>query len=255
MNDAGAISRVMRLISLVADHADLTAKQAADQLGWPVSTTHRLLRTLAAAEFASQTGRGHFAPGLELYRIAGRLGGAMSHARVAQPLLESLSEAHGETSLMSILERRQLTMYIACSAAPKDPMRYEIELNRRLSLVWGASGRVMLACLAPAEVDRAIAMCEETDVHGNAVDESELRADLVQVARDGYCNSFSQRVVNAVGVAVPVFDAGNEVIASVAFQVPTFRFDTARLPALVAALKATARTLGQRMGPASRDGA
>jgi len=247
-SESGTINRVMRLISLLADHSDVTAKQAAQKLGWPISTTHRLLRTLSAAEFASQKGPGLFAPGLELYRIAGRLGMAVPYVQIAEPLLAALSEQFGETTLLSILERKTLKMYIASSAAPKDPMRYAIDLNRRISIVWGASGRALLAHLPPEEVDRAIAVCDECDAHGRPVDPAELRASLEVIRDKGYAVTASQRVMHSVGIAMPFFDARGEAVGSVAFQVPEFRYNVECLPDLVKALRQTAAVIGQRIG-------
>ncbi|WP_316980068.1 IclR family transcriptional regulator [Shumkonia mesophila] len=251
MNESGTVNRVMKLISLLADHSDITAKQAALNLGWPISTTHRLLRTLSAAEFATQKGPGLFAPGLELYRIAGRLSVAVPYAQIGEPLLASLSERFGETSLLSVLERKQLKMYIASSAAPKDPMRYTIDLNRRVSIVWGASGRALLAHLLPEEVDRAIAICDETDARGRGIDLPELQASLQAVRENGYAMTESHRVLHAVGVAVPFFGVQGEVVGSVAFQVPEFRFNIARVPEYVRVLKETAAVIAQRIGSAT----
>jgi IclR family KDG regulon transcriptional repressor len=251
MDDGGTISRVMRLISLLADHPEITAKQAATFLGWPVSTSHRMLRTLSEAEFATQKGPGLFAPGLELYRIAGRLRASMPYADIAEPLLVSLSEQFNETSLLTVLERAALRSYIACSAAPRDPMRYNIELNRRGLLVWGASGRSILAHLPDEDVERAILDCDGADIQGRELDAEELRSCLETIRRNGYGVVASQRVLHAVGVAVPILDARGEAVASIAFQVPEFRYNPKRLPALVAALRQTAAVIAQRIGSGS----
>lgn len=238
----------MTLISLLADHTNLTARQAAQELGWPVSTTHRLLRRLAAAEFATQKGPGQFAPGMELYRISGRLSRTLPYGEIARPLLQSLSTRFGESSQVTILERKELSMYTAWAEAPPDPMRYDIELNRRYPLVWGASGRANLAYLTEDEVERAIATCREPDVIGRPLDPAELRASLKRIVETGYATVSSQRMRHAVGIAVPFFDSENQPVGSVAFQLPEFRYDEARLPEFVNALKQTASVISQRTG-------
>jgi DNA-binding IclR family transcriptional regulator len=247
MVEPGAINRVLTLISLISDHPELTAKQAAALLGWPVSTTHRLLRKLAEAEFAAQSERG-FAAGMELYRIAGRLGPKVPFLRIAEPLLQALSARFNETSLLTILERRQLQMYIALSAAPADPMRYIIELNKTAPLLWGASGRALLAFLREDEIERAIESSDTRNVRGEALDPAELRAQLATIAADGYAVTHAHRTLNSVGIAVPFFDAGGEVVGCVAFQVPSFRFTDEALPELVGALKDAAAVISQQVG-------
>lgn len=248
MNDIGAINRVLRLVSLLSDYPHLSAKQAATILGWPVSTTHRLLRKLAESEFAHQTQKGSFTAGMELYRIVGRLSGKMPFAEVAQPLLNALTQQFNETTLLSILERQQLQMYIALAASPPDPMRYIIELNRRDPLMWGAAGRSMLAHLRPAEIDTVIATCTTPNIRNEPLDEAELRSALAQVAKDGYAHTRSHRTLNSVGVAVPFFGPQGEVVGSIAFQIPAFRFQDEQVAPMVTALKQTAMILSQQMG-------
>ncbi len=248
MTDPGAINRVLRLISLLSDHPEMTAKQAAGMLGWPVSTTHRLLRKLAEAEFAAQTRKGAFTPGMELYRIAGRLGASVPFVRIAEPLLAALSERFGETTLLTILERRQLRMYIAASTAPADPMRYIIEVNRTAPLVWGASGRVLLAFLEPHEIDRAIALCDAPNVRGVALDPDELRAHLGRIRADGAAVTHAHRTLNSVGIAVPFFDAAGEVVGGIGYQVPSFRYSEETARELIGGLRDAAAVISQQIG-------
>jgi DNA-binding IclR family transcriptional regulator len=248
MSDIGAINRVLKLVSLLADHPNVSAKDAAVLLGWPVSTTHRLLRRLVEQEFASQTRKGSFAPGAELFRIAGRLGGQEPYQRIAQPVLDALSARFRETSLITVLERRQLQMYIAMSAAPPDPMRYLIELNRASPLVWGASGRALLAFLTTNEIEQAIAACTVPNVMGEALDPGKLRAHLAQIATEGYSLTRSHRTLNSIGIAVPFFNAVGEPAGALGLQIPAFRFSEDALPDMVAALKEGAAVISQQIG-------
>ena len=244
--EVGAIARVLRLISLLSDHPNLSAKEAAESLGWPFSTTHRLLRRLLEAEFAGQTRQGAFTPGPELFRIAGRLGGQEPLLRIAQPLLEALAQRFGETALLTILQRRPLQMYIATSAAPPDPMRYFIELNRVSPLVWGALGRAILANLTTEEIEKAIARPNPPDVKGQPLDPDTLKRDLGTISSEGFAVSRSHRTLNSVGIAVPFFNYSQEPVGSIGFQVPAFRHDEARLPEMVAALKEAAAVISQQ---------
>jgi DNA-binding IclR family transcriptional regulator len=247
-DDVGAINRVLRLVSLLSDHPHLTAKQAAAILGWPVSSTHRLLRKLAEAEFAAQTERGTFTAGMELFRIVGRLAAKVPFVEIAEPLLGSLSQQFGETSLLSILERRQLRMYTAFAASPQDPMRYIIELNRRDPLVWGASGRALLAHLGPEEIEAVIAMGAAPNARGDTLDAAELRGALAAVLSRGFAMSRSHRTLNSVGIAVPFFGSAGDVVGSVAFQVPAFRFQEGQVETMVTALQHTATVISQQIG-------
>ena len=253
MTDTGAINRVLRLVSLLSDQPQVTAKQAAAALGWPVSTTHRLLRKLADFEFAAQTYKGTFGPGMELFRIVGRLGSKMPFVRIAEPLLAALSARFNETSLLTILERRQLRMYFAASASPPDPMRYFIELNKTAPLIWGASGRALLAFLTKEEVQQAVDGCTEPDIRGGRLDPEELRAHLARIAADGYAVTQSHRTLNSVGIAVPFANPEGEVVGCLGFQIPGFRFSEQSIPDLVGALRDAAAVISQQIGARTED--
>ncbi|MCO5091685.1 IclR family transcriptional regulator [Bosea sp. (in: a-proteobacteria)] len=244
----GAINRVLRLLSLLSDHASLTVRQAAEELGLPVSTVHRLLRRLAESGFAAQPERGLFNAGTELFRMAGKLSARMPYVSVAEPLLGKLTAQFQETSMLGILERKQLRMHFAASAAPADPMRYVVELNKPAPLVWGAVGRSMLAHLSPPEIERAIETNTATDVHGTALDPDELRAHLSRIRAEGYALTQSHRTLNSVGLAAPFFDPNGQVLGCIAFQLPAFRLTSAALPRLASALKDSAAVVSQRMG-------
>ena len=251
MADKGTVGRILRLIGFLSDNPEISAKQAALQLGWPISTTHRLLRTLASVDFAVQRDTGVFAPGLELFRIAGRLAADLPYEAVAQPLLNRLTHEFNETTLLSILERKQLSMYIALSAAPPDPMRYAMEHNRRLSLIWGASGRSMLAHLTPEEIETAIAGPGGSNVKGETLDADELRSALEQIRRDGYSVSDSHRTPQSFGIATAFFNSHGEPAGAVAFRVPAFRYSPEILPSMTDALKRVAAAISGQLGAGS----
>lgn len=250
LNDKGTVGRILRLICFLADNPDISAKKAATQLGWPISTTHRLLRTLASADFAVQRETGSFAPGLELLRISARLAAELPHEQIAAPLLNALTHRFNESTLFSIFERKQLSMYIAFSVAPSDPMHYAIEHNRRLSLVWGASGRALLAFITPEEVETAIATASGPNIMGEPLDPEEVRGSLEEIRANGYAVTASHRTPHAYGIATVFFDAHGEPAGSVAFRVPDFRFDPKKLPEMTDALKQTARKISQQLGAA-----
>ncbi|WIY52728.1 IclR family transcriptional regulator [Devosia sp. YIM 151766] len=247
-SDIGAIARVLRLVSLLADQPNVSAKDAAEILGWPLSTTHRLLRRLIEAEYASQTRKGAFAPGPELFRLAGRLGGQQPAVRIVQPLLDSLADRFRETALVTILQRRNLQMYVAASAAPPDPMRYFIELNRTAALVWGALGRAMLAQLSAEEIERAILGPNVPDARGNPLDPDELRKHLAEIRENKFAITYSHRTMTSVGVAVPFLDHSGEPTGSIGFQIPEFRYSEEQASDMVAALKEAAAVISQQIG-------
>ena len=247
-SDTGTINRVLALLAELAINPETTAKEAAERLEWPVSTTHRLLQFLVNRDFARQIRRGVFGPGMEFYRIAGRLGTSVPYVQLAAPLLRALTDRYAETSMLTVLMRHHLGMYFAFVASPPDPMRYAIELHRVDPLPWGASGRAILAFMNDEEVDEAIRTCGKLSASGKRLDADELRADLRRIRKKGFALASSQRTLNSVGIAVPIFDGRNEVVGCVAFQLPQFRFRPQLVSELSAALQKAAAQISRQLG-------
>lgn len=246
--ETSTVKRILLLLQCLVDHPGESAQALAQRLNLPRSTVHRLLATLRDNDYAGHEPGGTFGPGLEIYRMAAKLGGHMPYRRLAEPYLQALSERFHETSLLTLLERRQLKMFHAASGSPDDPMRYNIGLNVLEPLVWGATARVILAHLSPAEIDAAIAASGPSPVQGLTPDEADIKAALARIRQDGHAVTNSHRTPNTVGVGAPFFDAEGQVVGSLGFLIPTFRWEQSDAQHIVGALRHAADALSAQLG-------
>ncbi len=245
--ETGTVRRVLLLLSALADQPGVSAQILARRLNLPRSSVHRLLSMLRASGYADNEAGG-FGPGLELFRIAGRLGARTPHRKLAEPYLQALSAEFHETSILALLAREQLKMFYAAKGSPSDPMRYNIELGALEPLVWGATARVILAYLSEAEIAAALARREPSPARQLAPDATEVRQSLAQIRRDGFGITHAHRTLNTVGIAAPFFDGEGNVVGSVGFLIPEFRWTSAPQDAVVAALVDAAARLSHQLG-------
>jgi len=248
LKETGTVKRVLLLLRSLVDYPGESAQSLAQRLNLPRSSVHRLLATLRENDFAQNEDNGTFGPGLELFRMAGKLGARMPYRKLAGPLLRKLSERFHETSILTLLERRQLKMFHAASGSPDDPMRYDIQLNRPESLLWGSTARVLLAHLSDAEIEQALARQERSPVQGLLPDPDELAAALRGIRERGYEITHSHRTPNTVGVAAPFFDGDGRVVGSLGFLIPEFRWAGVDPDEVVAALRQAAASLSRQLG-------
>lgn len=250
IKETGTVKRVLMLLRCLVDYPGESAQSLAQRLNLPRSSTHRLLATLRANDYALNEAGGAFGPGLELYRMAGKLGAQIPYRKLAEPYLRDLSDRFHETSLLTLLVRQQLKMFHAANGSPDDPMRYDIQLNSLQPLVWGATARVLLAYLSDAEITAAITMQDPSPVQGLLPDEADLRVSLQQIRQDGYAMTHSHRTPHTIGIAAPFFNGEGDVIGSLGLLIPEFRWIGVDPVCVSSALRDAATALSRRLGHA-----
>lgn len=246
--DSGTVNRVLRILTCFADKDHWGLNDLARALNLPRATTHRLLNLCRPLNFVTQDGEGQYRPGLELYRLAGKLAIDMPINKIAAPILAAVRDKTDETTILTLLVRSDLKMFFSMTASPAHPMRYTIRTNQLEPLAWGATGRSLLAFLSKEEIDEVIRRHEPSPLDARPLDAAELRRSLKKIREDGYAITASQRTPDAVGLAVPFFDANGEVRGNVTLTIPDFRFKAARQKELLAALHAAVAELTRGLG-------
>jgi IclR family transcriptional regulator, KDG regulon repressor len=245
--ETGTVRRVLLLLSALTDHSGASAQNLATRLNLPRSSVHRLLAMLRASGYA-ESEAGGFGPGLELFRIAGRLGSQTPYRKLALPYLRKLSVQFQETTILALLVRDQLKMFYAAKGSPSDPMRYNIELGALEPLVWGATARVLLAHLSEPEIVMALRRNEPSPARQLKPNEAELRKSIARIRRNGHDITRGHRTANTVGIAAPFFDGEGEVAGSLAFLIPEFRWATAPQQDVAKAIVEASAGMSRQLG-------
>lgn len=222
-------------------------------LGLPVTSVHRVLRTLEAEGIVEQVGTsGAYRVGLELYRLAWRATSSNPVAKAALPVLQDLAAACNETALLGLYEASRKEMVFAASAESRHPVRYVVELNQWVPLHAGASGLAILAFLPDDEraqiVQRGLGAGPITPA--TITDPFTLDKELRRVRSQGYACTTGQRIAGAVGLAAPIFGSDGRVVGDVMVTIPTHRFDPANEGELAATVMEHAAEITRRLGGA-----
>lgn len=225
--ETGTVARVLMLLRAIADTEDPpTLKALAGTLNLPLSTMHRLLDLLAVAHMVERDDATKtFRPGIEYFRMASRVVHRMPLPTLARPFLELASRDSNESCYLGMFDAKADKLVFVASAASKQMLDYRVPLNVPFSLVVGASGLSILAWLDSAAIDRIVA-AEKAAGQVGVPARKALNPALAQIRAQGYANTFGQRIKEAVGVFVPVFDGSGAVCASFGFTVPQSRFET-----------------------------
>lgn len=239
--DTGTVERVVALLAHVAaSRGPIKVSTAAAALDLPSSTAHRLIGQFVGLGLLKRLpGSRHYAPGTEAFRLGALLSQQDNVVERALPSLHRIAQASGESCALGLYRETDATMFFAAQVHSPEPLRYHLDLFKSEPVLWGASGRAILAYL-PAPLVRALQEGHPLSPTGvRSLRLKSLEEQLALVRARGYSiSSRGERVANASGVAVPVFGAAGRVIGCLALTIPNLRYskrDEGRLASIMKA--------------------
>ena len=182
-------------------------------LGIPRPTLHRILKQLADGGFVRQLPSKRYQIGLRLFELGSRVSDQVQLRVPAIPHLHSLYNRIGCTVYLSVWAG-DAVLHLDCL-----PSRSEPPLPSRAGGRWpahcAASGKVLLA-YAPADVLARYLSQPLRAVTGKTItDSDEFRVHLQEVRARGYATTIEESLVGICGVAAPIRDRRNKVVAAV----------------------------------------
>jgi len=218
-------------------HLTLSAVDVARQLGVARSTAYRYLQSLVGTQFLEEADGGGYRLGrrvLELARLA-RRGLGLSEA--ARPVMKRLAAEVGETVLLTRLAG---TMVICLERedAASGAVRISYERGEILPINAGASAYVLLAWLPGQQIDSVLngvrfhAFTDRT-----ITTKRDLLRRLAQTREHGFADSRGELDRDVVGVAAPVRNGDDTVVAAVSIAAVSAHVPDDRLPELAEAVR------------------
>ncbi|MBR8743348.1 IclR family transcriptional regulator [Nocardiopsis sp. MG754419] len=235
MRILGAFSTVSASLSVaeISRHADL-----------PVATAHRLVGELVALGALERAPDKRVRVGYRLWEMASRSSPARDLGRAALPYMEDLQAVVREHTQLGVLEGADV-LYLE-RLSERDAGRNLAEIAGRLPLHATSVGLVLLAHGPPELQERVLSAPLRRHTPYTVTDPERLRRVLAAVRRDGYVIAPRTMTEDAVGVAAPVRDHDDRVVAALSVVVP-LRGATApraHVPALLAAARGVSRAMG-----------
>jgi IclR family transcriptional regulator, acetate operon repressor len=231
------------LARLLESDEPMSLRDLAEAADLPKSTASRLLTALERHGLVHQAGeRGKLEPGPAILRFAHR-GGLERHlVELAEPALEAVAQASGETVNLSVP-----TPYGVDHLAQVDGRHFLGAgqwVGRRVDYHCTANGKVFLAFgaaeIPPGELARLTT--------ATVVSRAALEHALERVRRDGYATAADELEVGLSALAAPVRGPTGEVIAALGISGPTLRLTGPRVAELAPILVQEATALEERLG-------
>lgn len=205
-----SVERAAMVLKVLAEGgASMGVSQIAQATGLGKSTAHRLLASLARADFVRVEPKSRqYSLGGGLLQLTANWLGGFGIRTVALPHLRALRQKTRETVSLNIRDGDCRVAIERLDTAHE--VRFVVDLGRPVPLHVGATGKAILAFLPESEVNEALA---SAGVDGAAC--IRIREDLQKIRRVGAAISTGERVPGTRSISSPVFDSEAAVIASV----------------------------------------
>jgi IclR family transcriptional regulator, acetate operon repressor len=238
-----SLERAFLILELMADDGgEVALSRLAVESGLPLSTIHRLVRTLVARGYVRQLPSRRYVLGPRLIHLGESSSRTMGSW--ARPHLSALVDSTGETANLAMLDGDKV-VYVA-QVPSRHSMRMFTEVGRRVHLHCTGVGKALLAQLPE---DTARELLERGGMPPRTVktvtDVDELLAQLPQIAAQGYAlDDGEQEIgVRCIAVAVP----GGPAATAISVSGPEGRVPMDGVPGIVAELRATAVSLASEL--------
>ncbi|MDV8067828.1 IclR family transcriptional regulator [Rhodococcus sp. IEGM 1366] len=235
------LARGVRVVEAFGlDDATLTVSEISRRAGLHVATASRLIEELVNCGWLEREGR-RVRIGVRLWEVVSRASPTVSLREAAMPFLEDLHAVSGQDTQLAVLEGDEV-LFVERLTAPGSAVNFS-RIAGRLPLHASSSGLVLLAH-ASSELQEQVMQHPMTVYTDRTLRTGQqLRVALAEVRRHGYAFCPGYIYQDTTGIAVPIRDAGNAVVAAVGLIVPRTESAYSLIPLLQAAGRGISRVM------------
>ncbi|HET8748675.1 MAG TPA: IclR family transcriptional regulator [Ramlibacter sp.] len=223
------------------EHLSLSLQEIAERIRMPKTTAFRLVNTLERSGFLIRMDNQQYCLSLKLARLGGLVRSTLGIREIARPVMLQVNEQTSETvQLNAIVGTDRMVLEVVDTPSPLMSMARP---GQQTKLYLGAASRIMMAYMAPEELERVL----KANVDTPDFDRAAFDREVARYRRQGYAISRGQRVPGLTAIAVPIFDMQGAVRHSLALTGPSVRIDP-RDQELADIMVAAGRDISNRLG-------
>lgn len=195
----------------------MTLSEVARSTGFSRSASRRFLQTLVVEGYAKQEGT-LFSLTAKILNLGFAYLSSQDVWQHGKPLMQQLVEQLNESCSAAVLDGDDV-VYVARVATTKRIMSISLNVGTRLPAFATSLGRVLLAELSNAELDKFLSHCAiGQHTKYTITDKTQLIAKIAQVKQQGYCVVEQELELGLTSIAVPVFDGMGNIVAALSIS-------------------------------------
>jgi DNA-binding IclR family transcriptional regulator len=249
-----SLERAFGLLEAIAVARDgIGLAELSKRVGLHTSTTFHLVKTMVALGYIRQDRDKRYRIGRSLFALAAGSLDEVELVSLATPVLEDLTEATGESGHFAVRSGDSVVVIAKTSGSGAFQLTNRVGVARPAHGT--ALGKVLLADLTPAQLDRFLHNRELAPLTPKTITEPDLlRQEILEIARTGVAYDDGEFNTEVRCVAVPVHDFTGQVVGALGISGPIWRLSIPALQKLTELVRAAAgrlsAELGQRSAPA-----
>jgi IclR family transcriptional regulator, KDG regulon repressor len=206
-----SVEHALALLGVLSEaDGELGVTELSRRLEIGKSSVHALLTTLRDHRWVERRPSGRYALGLRAFEI-GSVAVEQRAGIALMPRAERLAQETGEAVSLAVLDGDAAVVVRRIESSQL--LRVHLKVGSRMPLQRSASGKVLLAFLAPTATARVM----ESD--------AALLEELAEIRWRRYAVSRDEMVAGVSTIATPVLGPGGMVVAALSLAAPSPRFD------------------------------
>ncbi len=233
-----AAERALDILLCFTQQKELGLTEIAAEANLNKSTVFRLLATLEKKGFVKRDLRSDkYQLGTRIWELAGHFYQSSDPAILFLPEMEQLRDQLDETISLYIHDGNERIR--VQSVESRQAIRRVAPIGARMSILVGASGKVLLAFLNDHERKQLIT---EANI---PVNETEFESQLAEIKERGYALSVEERESGTAAISVPIFHRDGHLLAALAVSGPVSRMSEDQMLQFVSTLQQAAERCRQ----------
>ena len=243
-----AVLKVFAILQALGEHAEVGVSDLSMRVAMPKATVYRFLQTMKTLGYVRQDGDSErYGLAMKMFELGTKALQYPELVELAKHPMQMLSDRTGETVHLGMLIDSEI-IYVH-KVDSRHMLGMYSRVGRRAPLHCTAIGKVLMAWEAPERRAHILKGCDFKRFRDKTItSRKEFDRELERTLAQGFGQDREEFDDHIRCAAIPIFDRLNQVVAGLSVSFPTFRYDLAREPELVAMLRDASRDISRQLG-------
>ena len=243
-----AVLKVFAILQSLSERDETGISELSVRLAMPKATVYRFLQTMKTLGYVRQeVDSERYGLAMRMFELGAKALQYPDLIEIAKPHMQQLSDATGETVHLGMLIDSEI-IYVH-KVDSRHMLGMYSKVGRRAPLHCTGIGKVLLVWESPARRDTILKGCDFKRFREKTItSRAEFDVELERTLAQGFGQDREEFDDHIRCAAIPIFDRLGQVVAGLSVSFPTFRYDTAREPELVASLRNASRDISRQLG-------